>query len=195
MGNALGFGASLLIVTLVLDAEQAWLGTLIVLGVWLHFRVVSRLWSWALPGVCLGLAAAHLLGFKAYGTPKVIDNRPVFRRPQTIIGLEPPNLVRTDGGGLIIATDVTFSDDLRQYSGPELAKLLTVESGIIHCEADPHTPSGIALPQLVRYWCGNTFDRASFPPRLPRYQRVDLGEVLASQGLATIHPQPTASRR
>ena len=122
---------------------------------------------------------AHLLGFKIFGKAVLVKNQPL-KNPQKMADLtKQGSIVLENGKEYAIYGIITILpkplEQLRYFK----FQMPTIE---IEVESPEQTVSRVWVKNRFNYWCGNTWMPQFFPPRLPAFAKVDLGEIMVREG-------------
>lgn len=173
---------SVLVMLLCLTGITEWLWVGLILF-W-TVRLTWKAWPsrWMVFPVLIGalILWAHGLGWKFYGSPILMDNRPLIESALTLENIKAPNiLVATDGREYELK-GVQFQSGVSQESMSMMLEGMRRYRGLIHFRPtqDPAYPSGYEGEKRLNYSCGNTWFCRFLPERLPKYELADVTEIL-----------------
>ncbi len=160
------------------------LGEFVILAFVVAWCVV---WAWRLRGrwiACLPLTIllvfliGHSQGYKPYGSPSRIDNRPLLTHPLEVDHLEEPNIVVATDGSRHALKGVAFRADLFQLPPSEQRRMVDRLGTPLRFQGDDGCPSGFVTEHRNHYFCGNSFFPTFFPQALPTHTKLDLAESM-----------------
>jgi len=187
VGTSLGVVFLLFLIGL---GEWGWLAFVVFwTGVWV-VRLFPR-WPLGFPLVAgVAILGLHAVGHKFYGSPRLIDNRPVLEHAWTLDHVEMPNvLVATDGSRHPLS-GIIFRDMFDRIPAYEQARMFDHAREPLRFAKASDVPGGYVAEKRWLYWCGNTWFPNFFPRRLPSHGRVSINEVLRDYATKPALPDP-----
>ena len=130
------------------------------------------------------LIIAHIFGYRIFGSPKLVSNQP-FKKPQKLIDINSSGevILKNNMKYSIYGIVIVLPDPFKQlrYFQLQQEHEIQVDKANDEMKVDE---ARIWYKHRNQYWCGNTWDPTFFPPRLYKYRKMDIAQILIEYGAA-----------
>ncbi|MFX0210207.1 MAG: hypothetical protein ACFFDT_29770 [Candidatus Hodarchaeota archaeon] len=130
------------------------------------------------------LITAHILGYRIYGPPKLVSNQPL-QKPQKLIDINSSGevILKNNMKYSIYGIVIVIPDPFKQLRYFQLQQEHEIQVDKANDEMNVDK-ARIWYKHRNQYWCGNTWMPSFFPPRLYKYRKMDIAQILIEHGAA-----------